>query len=81
VAGLKPGATFRVEILDWEHGNVAEAHHRLGSPLNPSWAESEHLSKFADSLRRFTLTFPDTGVLELDIDLAPRAVMSLWQST
>ncbi|KAB8173039.1 GH39 family glycosyl hydrolase [Microbispora catharanthi] len=80
IDGLKPGATFLVEVVDWEHGNVAEAWYQLGSPLNPSRAESEHLSRVADSLLRFTLTVPDTGVLDLDVELAPWAVMSLRQS-
>ncbi|WP_220448655.1 hypothetical protein [Nonomuraea mesophila] len=80
IGGLEPGATFLVEIVDWEHGNPAEAWHRLGAPLNLSRAESEHLSRVADALLRFTLTVPDDGVLELDVELAPWAVMSLRQS-
>ncbi|MGI5159094.1 hypothetical protein [Microbispora sp. CA-102843] len=80
IGGLEPGTTFLVEIMDWEQGNAAEAWHRLGSPLNPSRAESEYLSRVADSLVRFTLTVPDTGVLDLDVELAPWAVMSVTQS-
>ncbi|GAA0385397.1 cellulase family glycosylhydrolase [Microbispora corallina] len=80
IGGLQPGTAFLVEILDWEHGNVAEAWYRLGSPLNPSRAESEHLSRVADSLLRFTLTVPGTGVLDLDVELGPWAVMSVRQS-
>ncbi|GGO32115.1 GH39 family glycosyl hydrolase [Microbispora bryophytorum] len=79
IGGLEPGSAFLVEIVDWEHGNVAEAWYRLGPPLNPSRAEIEHLSKVADSLLRFTLTVPGTGVLDLDVELAPWAVMSLRQ--
>ncbi|SDR30820.1 GH39 family glycosyl hydrolase [Thermostaphylospora chromogena] len=80
IEGLPPGTTFLVEIMDWEHGNPAEAWYRLGSPLNPSRAENEHLSRVADSLLRFPLTVPDTGVLDLDVELAPWAVMSLRQA-
>ena len=80
VGGLDPGTMFLVEILDWEHGNVAEAWHRMGSPAQPSPAETAYLSAVADALRRFTLTVPESGVLDLDLDLAPWAVMSLWQS-
>jgi xylan 1,4-beta-xylosidase len=63
--------------VDWEHGNAAEAWYRLGSPLNLSRAGSEYLSGVADSLLRFTLTVPGGGVLDLDVELAPWAVMSL----
>jgi xylan 1,4-beta-xylosidase len=80
IAGLKPGGAFLVEVMDWEHGNVAEAWYRLGSPVNPSPAESRYLSAVADSLLRFTLTVPDDGVLDIDVDLAPWAVMSVWQA-
>ncbi|WP_169946355.1 GH39 family glycosyl hydrolase [Microbispora sp. H11081] len=80
IGGLEPGAAFLVEIVDWEHGNAAEAWYRLGSPLNPTRAENEHLRGAADSLLRFTLTVPDTGVLDLDVELAPWAVMSLRQA-
>jgi Beta-xylosidase len=79
IGGLRPGTAFLVEILDWEHGNVAEAWYRLGSPVNPSRAQSEYLSKVADSLRRFALTVPESGVLDLDVELAPWAVMSVRQ--
>jgi xylan 1,4-beta-xylosidase len=34
----------------------------------------------ADSLLSFTLTVPDNGVLEIDVDLSPWAVMSLRQA-
>ncbi|THV29577.1 GH39 family glycosyl hydrolase [Glycomyces paridis] len=80
IAGLEPGAAFLVEVLDWEHGNVAEAWHRMGGPINPSRAEIRHLGEVADALLRYTLTVPESGVLELDVDLAPWAVMSLRQS-
>jgi xylan 1,4-beta-xylosidase len=80
IGELKPGTTFLVEIMDWEHGNVAEAWHRLGAPVNLSRTDSEYLRAVADSLRRFTLTVPDNGVLEIDVDLPPWAVMSLRQA-
>lgn len=80
IEGLAPGTAFLVEILDWEHGNVAEAWYGLGGPVNPTRDESRHLSAVADALLRYTLTVPDTGVLEIDVDLPPWAVMSLRQS-
>lgn len=80
IAGLEPGATFLVEIVDWEHGNVAEAWYGMGSPINPSRAEHRYLAAVADALLRFTLTVPESGVLDLDVDLAPWAVMSVRQS-
>ncbi|MBO3751240.1 beta-xylosidase [Streptosporangiaceae bacterium NEAU-GS5] len=80
IGGLDPGTMFLVEIMDWEHGNAAEAWHLLGSPINPSRAQSEQLGEVADSLLRFALIVPSNGVLELDVELAPWAVLSLRQS-
>ncbi|WP_433559365.1 GH39 family glycosyl hydrolase [Pseudonocardia xinjiangensis] len=81
IGELLPGRTFLVEIMDWEHGNVAEAWYNLGSPINLSRVESKYLGEVADSLRRFTLTVPDSGTLEIDVDLSPWAVMSVRQAT
>lgn len=80
VQGLPPGARFDVEVLDWEHGNVAEAWHRMGAPLNPTRPQTAELREVADALHRTTLTASAAGVLEIDVELAPWAVLSLTQS-
>lgn len=80
VQGLAPGARFEVEVLDWDHGNVAEAWHRMGAPLNPTRAQTAELHAAADALARTTLTASAAGVLEIDVELAPWAVLSLVQS-
>jgi len=79
VEGLAPGARLTLEVLDWEHGNVAEAWHHLGEPLNLTPLETERLRGVADALHRETLVVPDTGVLEILLDLPPWAVASLVQ--
>ena len=70
---------FALEVLDWEHGNVAEAWHRMGEPLNLTRQQTEHLRTVADALHRETLVVPDSGVLELRLDLPAWAVASLVQ--
>ncbi|WP_410642691.1 GH39 family glycosyl hydrolase [Amycolatopsis sp. lyj-346] len=80
ISGFKPGTAFLAEVLDWTHGNVAEAWYQLGSPLNLSRAQSEHLRGVAGSLRRFTLTAAGDGTLELDVELPPWAVLSVRQA-
>jgi len=81
VAGLAPGDVYTVEILDQEHGNVAEAWHRLGEPLNLSLPQVAELTAIADGLDRRSLTVPADGVLAIDITLAPWAVMSISRTT
>lgn len=77
VTGLVPGDLYTVEILDQEHGNVAEAWHRLGEPLNLSRQQVADLTAIADGLDRHSLTVGADGVLGIDITLAPWAVMSI----
>jgi xylan 1,4-beta-xylosidase len=78
VEGLAPGTVFRVESVDWEHGNVAEAWHRMGEPLNLTPAQTAELRTAADALRTSTLTVSEVGVLDIDVDLPPWAVLSIF---
>ena len=80
VAGLTAGQEYRVEILDQDHGNAAEAWHLRGEPLNLSRQDVRDLSLIADDLATSTLTVTAEGVLEIDVTLAPWAVMSVYRS-
>ncbi|GAB3632420.1 cellulase family glycosylhydrolase [Microbacterium shaanxiense] len=79
--GLSPRAEFTLEILDWEHGNVAEAWHRMGSPLNLSREQTAELRETADRLDRRTLTVGDDGALHIDFELPAWAVASIAPQT
>lgn len=79
VEGLAPGTRLTLEVLDWDHGNVAEAWHQLGEPLNLTPQQTARLRDVADDLHRETLVVPGTGVLEILLDLPPWAVASLVQ--
>jgi xylan 1,4-beta-xylosidase len=78
--GLPPGARFTVEVLDWDHGNVAEVWHGMGAPLNLSRAQTADLREAADRLDRSELTASADGVLEIDVELPAWAVMSVVQT-
>jgi acetyl esterase/lipase len=77
VEGLRPGTELTVEILDWEHGNVAEAWYQMGAPLNITREQTAELRHVADGLHRSTLTVGDDGVLDIDITLPAWAVASV----
>ncbi|WP_149202469.1 GH39 family glycosyl hydrolase [Actinotalea subterranea] len=81
VEGLTAGDVYDVEILDQEHGNVAEAWHRMGEPLNLSRQDVATLTRVADDLDRRTLTVDAAGVLTIDLELAPWAVASIARRT
>ncbi len=80
VEGLTPGAVYRLEQVDWDHGNVAEAWYRMGAPLNLTRDEESQLRAVADDLARAELTVGPDGVLTIDVDLPPWAVMSVSRS-
>jgi xylan 1,4-beta-xylosidase len=80
IDGLRPGATYTVETIDLEHGNVAEEWHRLGEPLNLTREQVRDLSRLADDLDRRVLEVDADGTLDLDVTLAPWAVLSLFPS-
>jgi xylan 1,4-beta-xylosidase len=77
VEGLTPGDTYLLEVLDQDHGNVAEAWHRMGEPLNLSRQDVAELKTVADALDRRSLTVGTDGVLDIDLDLPPWAVASI----
>lgn len=79
VEGLCPGTVFDIEILDLEHGNVAEAWYRAGAPINLSPQQTSHLRLLADDLARGAVVVDDAGVLDIDIRLGPWAVASVVQ--
>src|SRR5690606_33092734 len=81
VEGLTPGAVYDVELLDWEHGNVAEAWHQRGEPLNLSRQDVVELKQVADALDRRVLTVDAGGVLGIDLELPAWAVASIARST
>jgi len=81
IEGLRPGTQVTVEVLDWEHGNVAEAWHQMGAPLNLSRTQTAQLREVADRLDRRVLTASDEGALEIDLELPPWAVASIAPRT
>ena len=81
VEGLAPGTELSVRVVDWDHGNVAERWHQMGQPLNLTRDQADELRRHADDLLVETLVVPATGVLEIDLELAPWAVASVTQAS
>lgn len=79
LTGLPAGALLDVVRLDWEHGNVAEAWHAMGEPLNLTREQTARLRDAADDLWRTTLTASDDGVVEVDLELPAWAVVGITQ--
>ena len=78
-ARLVRAAWPRPPIFDWlqEHGNVAEAWYRMGSPLNLGRQQVATLRRIADGLRVDTLIATAEGRLDIDLDLPSWALASI----
>lgn len=77
ITGVRPGSRYVTRTLDLEHGNLSEAWLAMGKPLNPTREQTRELARAADALAVDTLTAAEDGVLEIDVTLAPWAVMSV----
>ena len=69
--GLKPGATFVVETLDKENGNVYDDYVEIGAPHSPTREDIAYLKQKAWETKKETLRADENGTLTLNRELAP----------
>lgn len=75
IVNLKPNATFSVEILDNENGNVYEEYKNIGSPRSLSMSETQHLKDKAWATKKLTLKADEKGKLDIKYVLSPWSCM------
>lgn len=73
--GLKPGATFRLETLDKEHGNAYDAWLKMGRPHSPTREQTEQLRRAGWSTLEETVQADGKGMLRIERTLQPWTVM------
>lgn len=71
LVGFCPGASFEVEVLDNENGNVKPFYDKLGAPHSPSRQETVALKQAGWGTRKFLLKADNKGVLILKQCLTP----------
>ena len=69
--GLKPGATFIVETLDKNHGNVYDDYVEIGAPHSPTREDIAYLKQKAWETKKETLRVDENGTLTLNCELLP----------
>lgn len=69
--GLKPGATFIVETLDKNHGNVYDDYVEIGAPHSPTREDIAYLKQKAWETKKETLRVDENGTLTLNCELFP----------
>ncbi|MBQ8422951.1 MAG: glycoside hydrolase [Coprobacter sp.] len=69
--GLKPGATFIIETLDKENGNVYDDWKEIGAPHSPTREEISFLKERAWGTDKKVVRANDKGQLHIAQELAP----------
>lgn len=69
--GLKPGATFIIETLDKENGNVYDDWKEIGAPHSPTREEISFLKECAWGTDKKVVRANDKGQLHIVKELAP----------
>ena len=75
LTGLKPGTTFTIETLDFEHGNAYEAWQQMGRPHSPTREQTEQLRRAGWATQEETVAADGKGRLTLERTLSPWAVV------
>ena len=71
LTGLRPNATFEIEVLDEEHGNVFPAFNKGVYPDQPTREDVARLRKISESTYKTLLTADASGNLRYDAELKP----------
>ncbi|MDE3103979.1 MAG: beta-xylosidase [Acidobacteriota bacterium] len=77
--GLPPGASFRVETLDRNHGNAVAMWEAMGKPEPPNPAQTRTLRQAARATALEVLQATPAGTLDLDRTLAPWSLVLVQQ--
>ncbi|WP_319501894.1 hypothetical protein [uncultured Draconibacterium sp.] len=79
LSGLKPGAQFKIETLDKDHGNVYNYWEKMGSPEPPTREQIKVLKKAANALKTEIVTADEAGNLNIDREISPWSLVLIKQ--
>ncbi|WP_282123093.1 GH39 family glycosyl hydrolase [Algibacter mikhailovii] len=76
---LKPGAQFKIETLDKDHGNIYNYWEELGKPEPPTREQIKVMKEFAENLNTEIITADEKGVIKIDKELSPWSLVLIEQ--
>ncbi|MGQ1784645.1 GH39 family glycosyl hydrolase [Saccharicrinis sp. GN24d3] len=76
---LKPGAMFKIEVLDKDHGNVCHSWEKMGKPEPPTREQVKVLKGMAENLKTELITADENGVVSVKRELFPWNVVLIKQ--
>ncbi|MFR9621008.1 MAG: glycoside hydrolase [Rikenellaceae bacterium] len=79
LTGLKAGAMFKIEVLDWQSGNILDYWRAMGSPEPPTREQVAVMKQYANNLRTTTVVADKRGVCEISHEITPWSIVLIEQ--
>lgn len=79
LSNLKPGAMFKIETLDKDHGNIHSYWEKMGKPEPPTREQIKVMKNVAENLKTITMTADAKGELHIQQKLEPWNVVLIEQ--
>ncbi|WP_406683258.1 hypothetical protein N1F78_11255 [Seonamhaeicola sp. MEBiC1930] len=76
---LKPGAQFKIEVLDKDHGNIYNYWEKMGKPEPPSREQIKVMKNFAETLDNHVVSADKDGNLNIQRELSPWSLVLIEQ--
>ncbi|KXX71098.1 glycoside hydrolase [Flammeovirga sp. SJP92] len=77
--GLKPGAMFKMETLDQDHGNIFDFWEKIGKPEPPTREQIKTMKKIAEALDTEIIRANKKGEISISRELSPWSLVLIQQ--
>lgn len=79
LTGLKEGTTFKIEILDNDHGNIHNFWEAMGKPEPPTREEIKVMKDYANKMKTEYVKVSDNGNLIINREITPWSLVLIEQ--
>lgn len=79
LSDLKPGTQFKIEVLDWESGNIYNYWEAMGKPEPPTREQIKVMKDYAENLKTELVTADENGQVQITRELSPWSLVLIEQ--
>lgn len=79
LTNLKPGAQFKLETLDKDHGNIYKYWEKMGKPEPPTREQIKVMKQYAENLKTEMITADNKGTIKINRELSPWSLVLIEQ--
>lgn len=79
ISNLKPGTMFKLEVLDWESGNIYNYWESMGKPEPPTREQIKVMKQYSENLETELVTVNQNGKLGIKRALSPWSLILIEQ--